>query len=112
MCVGVSVYEGVSASVGRRVWLYARQVCASFGELARRRRLRQPCVTPIDIIIIIIQLFTSSDTGNKIYFVSAAVRQMLAADGRGQLHTVHAGVKVFEKNPTKNDTFDYRLRQV
>jgi hypothetical protein len=73
------------------------------------------CVTPIDIIIIIlivIQLFTSSDTGNKIYFVSAAVRQMLAADGRGQLHTVHAGVKVFEKNPTKNDAFDYRLRQV
>jgi hypothetical protein len=29
--------------------------------------------------------------GNKIYFVSAAVRHMLAADGKGQLHTVHAG---------------------
>lgn len=57
------------------------------------------------------QLFTSSDTGNKIYFVSAAVRQLLAADGKGQLHTVHAGVKMFEKNPTKNETFDYRLRQ-
>jgi hypothetical protein len=57
------------------------------------------------------QLFTSSDTGNKIYFVSGAVRKLLAADGKGQLHTVHAGVKVFEKNPTKNDIFDYRLRQ-
>ena len=57
------------------------------------------------------QLFTSSDTGNKIYFVSGAVRQLLAADGKGQLHTVHAGVKLFEKNPTKNDIFDFRLRQ-
>ena len=36
---------------------------------------------------------------------------MRAADGKGQLHTVHAGVKMFEKNPTKNEIFDYRLRQ-
>mmetsp|Transcript_11781 Transcript_11781/g.27657 ORF Transcript_11781/g.27657 Transcript_11781/m.27657 type:complete len:194 (+) Transcript_11781:335-916(+) len=27
------------------------------------------------------------------------------------MHTVHAGVKMFEKNPTKNEVFDYRLRQ-
>jgi hypothetical protein len=58
------------------------------------------------------QLFSSSETtSNKIYFVAAAVKEMLAADGKGQMHTVHAGVKMFEKNPTKNETFDYRLRQ-
>jgi len=36
-------------------------------------------------------LFTSSETSNKLYFVSAAVKEMLAADGKGQMKTVHAG---------------------
>ena len=58
-----------------------------------------------------VHLQQSTTTSEPIYFVSGAVRQLLAADGKGQLHTVHAGVKLFEKNPTKNDIFDFRLRQ-
>ena len=49
------------------------------------------------------QLFTSSDTGNKIYFVSGAVRQLLAADGKGQLHT---GLSAHDKKP-KISTFSH-----
>ncbi len=36
---------------------------------------------------------------------------MLQADTKNQLRVVHAGVKVFEKNPSKNGIFEYRLRQ-